>query len=62
MQKTKERASEAVFGNDHNVALIRAGSNEENQVRVSYFHQGGDFPLELFDWVFGLLLLLDLEP
>ena len=53
MQKTKERASEAVFGNDHHVALIRAGSNEENQVRVSYFHQGGDFPLELFDWVFA---------
>jgi len=62
MKKTKEGASEAVFGNDQNVALIRAGSNEENQVRVSNFHQGGDFPLELFYWVFAWLLLLDLEP
>ena len=61
MKKTEERASKAVLSHDHHVALIRASSYEDNQVRVYNCHQGGHFPLELFDWVFAWLFL-DLKP
>ena len=59
MKRAKQCTSEAVFCNDKHMAFIGARTHEHHQIRMSYLHECGNFPLEFYTYVTQFLFAID---